>query len=149
MLDGSPARVIRGLCACCCGQLRIRDGRGEHGRGGVAIERCGRLRMPAAAEGSKLRGVDPDDEARRRDAEDRERFAIRRLEDRMTEVERTLERRLDDLEQDVEDAEATVDRDLRMQEFGRDPEHPPFWDDTRPEATEPVGDDRDAGEEGR
>ena len=116
MLDGSPTHVIRGLCACCCGQLRIRDGRGEHGRGGVAIERCGRLRMPAAAEGSKLRGVDPDVEARRRDAEDRERFSIRRLEDRMTEVERTLERRLDDLEQDVEDAEKRVDRDAGEQE---------------------------------
>ncbi len=94
--------------------------------------------MPAGVEGARVSRVHPDEQARRRDEEDRERFAIRRLEDRMTDVERALERRLDGLEKDVKDAEETVDRDLRIQEFGRDPEHPPFWDVTHPEATKPA-----------
>jgi hypothetical protein len=68
-----------------------------------------------------------DQDAKRRDEEHRELFAIRREEQAMAAEERKLEEELKSLDADLTQAERTIDADLRQQHWGHDPEQPPFW----------------------
>lgn len=109
---------------------------------------CGSLPMPCAVRGRIVAGMSEDRErlARLRDEEDRESFAIRRLERTMAEEEHELEGRLAHLEGDIDEAEHTVDRDLREEEFGHEPEHPPFWHAERPRSRRPHEEERAEGD---
>jgi hypothetical protein len=69
---------------------------------------------------------DPD-RARRLDEENRERFEIRKEEERMAAEERELEHELEHLTEDVEQAERAIERELRSEHWGHDPERPPSW----------------------
>ncbi|HSD76870.1 MAG TPA: hypothetical protein VLA98_05675 [Solirubrobacteraceae bacterium] len=71
--------------------------------------------------------MDDDLRARLRDDEDRERFAIRREERDMAAEDVELEDELEVFEEDVRRAEQAIDRDLREEHWGRDPERLPFW----------------------
>lgn len=88
----------------------------------------GLVRMSAAVRQRSVPGMNEDDQrARRRDEEDRESFAIRREEREMAAEIKRLQREEDVVQEDVERAERTIDADLRVEGWGRDPERLPFW----------------------
>lgn len=70
--------------------------------------------------------------ARLRDEQDRERFAIRKLEREMAAEERRLTDGLDRLEDDIEGSEEGIDRELRAEHYGREPEPPTSWPESGP-----------------
>lgn len=68
-----------------------------------------------------------DELARLRDRENRDEFAIRRQERELAAEERTLEEEMRRFEDDEERAERQIERDLRREHAGRDPEQAPSW----------------------
>ncbi len=65
--------------------------------------------------------------AQARDAEDRQRFAIRREEEAMEAEEHQLERELDDLGADLARTERAIEHDLSEGHWGNDPGPPMSW----------------------
>lgn len=96
---------------------------------GPGASRRGLVRMRPATTARILVVMDDPDRARRLDEENRERFAIRKEEGRMAAEERELEEELEDLGEDLEEAEDKLDRELREEHWGHEPEHPPAWHD--------------------
>jgi hypothetical protein len=70
-------------------------------------------------------------QARLRDKELREEFAIGRAERRLAREEREMERRLNELEDAEERAERAIEQEWRREHWGREPEHPAVWPNRR------------------
>jgi predicted phage-related endonuclease len=64
---------------------------------------------------------------RLRVATQRELAEIRKAEQRMAAGEHELEHELERFEDDIKGAEETIDLYLRQENWGREPEHPPYW----------------------
>ncbi len=65
--------------------------------------------------------------ARRRVERYRDLSAIRTAEGRMEAEAVEMDDELDRFDADIEQAEETIDRYLRQQNGGREPDHPSFW----------------------
>ena len=70
------------------------------------------------------------DSARRRDEEDRELFAVRRIERSMAAAVAALERRLVSFEDDIHAAEQAILAEWVAEHQGLAPERPPSWQST-------------------
>ena len=68
-----------------------------------------------------------DERAHLRDAENRERFAIRRAEDGIAREQRQLEREMDEFEEDERRSERQIEDEWRREHWGHEPERPPVW----------------------
>ena len=68
-----------------------------------------------------------DEHAAQRDRRDRELFAIRREERAMELEERVLEQELTVFEGDLKEAEVEIEKELRREHFGQEPDHPLSW----------------------
>jgi hypothetical protein len=66
-------------------------------------------------------------ESNPRDAQNRERFALRRALAKMAAGERRLTRGLDALDERLDLVERDLDQQLRREHWGRDPERLPVW----------------------
>jgi hypothetical protein len=68
-----------------------------------------------------------DERTRLRVAEHRCRRELERADRRMAATERALQAKLEALDGEIHLAETTIDAYLRLQHWGREPEHPPKW----------------------
>jgi hypothetical protein len=67
------------------------------------------------------------DKARRRDEENRERFAVRRAEEDLARKEAELKHELDQLEEHEDRAKRDIEAEWREEHWHRDPDRPPAW----------------------
>ena len=65
--------------------------------------------------------------ARLRDAENHDRYAIRKQEESMARVEREMEDEMKEFEASEERVEREIEEEWRREEWGQEPERPPAW----------------------